>query len=781
MRRIFGVLVVVVAMVAALFGADPARAAAAQVRAASTTSTARNFVSLSPARLLDTRSGQGVAKGALRAGSTTALQVAGRVGVPTSGVAAVVLNVTATGPVASGWLTAWPAGAARPTASNLNFVAHQTVANQAIVKVGVGGAVDLYSSTGTQLFVDVSGYYPSTAAYTPLVPSRLMDTRHDSSHPTKGSTTAVTVTGRAGVPATGVSAVVLNVTAIPHAGSGWLTLFPAGVSRPDASILNYAPHQATAGMSIAKVGAGGRVEVYSSQSVDLLVDVVGWVPATSGYLAMTPVRIADTRNGTGGVEVGRVATGGVLSLAIAGAHGIPASGVNAVEINVTATGSTGSGYLTTYPNGVARPTASTLNYPIRGTSSNSATVKVGTDGRIDVFVSSAAYVFVDVVGYFTAPPAPGADAWTQGAADSANSGFNPAEHKLTIATAATMHTAWTADDFGTQGPVISGGLVYYVPFPGNTADATTLMVKNVVTGSTAWTLQLPLGVSYTAGAITDGKLLLPFQAAPDGAGLLAVDLSTHRVTWRTVLKGNGNYAGRVIAANGIAYLDDGSTFNAYRVSDGQALWSHADTASTAAASYAAVGALVYTLGGSNLIAYDAASGRREWSTPTAQYLISGPIIADGHVYLDEGTDIQAFNASGCGQSVCGPVWDTALPDYADNSFIGAAGNGTVFVTWVDKSGPSNWPSYMRSLSATSGKTNWTVPVGGVGEPPARAGNVVWLQVNDNQVQAYNAATGSRISTTDIPGANGYGQPIAIADGSVVIGADSAIVTLRAGG
>lgn len=284
----------------------------------------------------------------------------------------------------------------------MNFVAGQTIANQVVAPVGQTGYVDFFSSANTKMFVDVTGYYPQGATYDALTPARLLDTRH-SSHPGNGSTTSVTVTGHGGVPSSGVAAVVLNVTAIPRAGSGWLTLFPAGSPRPTASIVNYVPRRAVAGMAIAKVGVGGRVQVYSSQSVDLLVDVQGWIRTTSDYTALTPVRVADTRNGTGGVVRGRVATGAVLSLPIAGAHGILSHGVNAVEVNVTATGGTGSGWTTTYPSGVARPTASTLNYLAGATAANSATVKVGTNGRINVYLSHAAYVFVDVVGYFSDP------------------------------------------------------------------------------------------------------------------------------------------------------------------------------------------------------------------------------------------------------------------------------------------------------------------------------------------------------------------------------------------
>ncbi|MEO8852057.1 MAG: hypothetical protein ABI360_10050, partial [Allobranchiibius sp.] len=337
MRRIFGSLLIVFAMVFATLTGNPAQATAASPKAAAQSAETAVFKPLRPARLLDTRSGLGVARGPVKAGSSTPLRVTGRSGVPATGVAAVVLNVTVAAPAAGGFVTVWPRGTSRPTASNLNFVPRQNVANQVIVKVGTSGLVDLFSSAGTQMFIDISGYYPTGSGYTPLVPARLLDTRRATSHPVAKSTTTVKVTGVGGVPSTGVSAVVVNVTAIPRAGSGWLNLFPAGVTRPNASIVNYAPRQATAGMGIAKVGANGQVQVYSSQAVDLLVDVAGWVPAKSGYSAMTPMRVADTRNGTGGVAVGRVKSGGVLSLPIASGGVVSAGRVSAVEINVTAT------------------------------------------------------------------------------------------------------------------------------------------------------------------------------------------------------------------------------------------------------------------------------------------------------------------------------------------------------------------------------------------------------------------------------------------------------------
>jgi hypothetical protein len=126
-----------------------------------TPTVAGAFGSLVLSRLLDTRNGVGVPKAAVAAGGTVHLQVLGRGGVPVSGVSAVVLNVTVTAPTKPGYLTVYGDGSARPGASNLNFVAGQTVPNLVIAAVGANGKVDLYNgSAGTvQRTADVSGYY----------------------------------------------------------------------------------------------------------------------------------------------------------------------------------------------------------------------------------------------------------------------------------------------------------------------------------------------------------------------------------------------------------------------------------------------------------------------------------------------------------------------------------------------------------------------------------------------------------------------------------------------
>ncbi|WP_411284434.1 hypothetical protein, partial [Lapillicoccus sp.] len=142
-------------------GVDLAGNSSAPANTTLTIATAGNYLALPPSRVLDTRTGNGAPAAAVAPAGTVHLQVLGRGGVPATGVSAVVLNVTVTEPAASGWITAYPNGTTMPVASNLNFLAGQTVPNLVVVPVGPDGMVALTnSSAGTvQLIADVSGYF----------------------------------------------------------------------------------------------------------------------------------------------------------------------------------------------------------------------------------------------------------------------------------------------------------------------------------------------------------------------------------------------------------------------------------------------------------------------------------------------------------------------------------------------------------------------------------------------------------------------------------------------
>ena len=133
--------------------------------AASTITTdGSEFVALTPSRLLDTRVGQttidGVSagSGALTGGQTITVRMTGRGGLPATGVGAVAINLTVTGPTGSGYVTAWPSGSPRPAASSINFTRGQTIANSLPVKVGNDGTISLFASNGTQLVLDLQGW-----------------------------------------------------------------------------------------------------------------------------------------------------------------------------------------------------------------------------------------------------------------------------------------------------------------------------------------------------------------------------------------------------------------------------------------------------------------------------------------------------------------------------------------------------------------------------------------------------------------------------------------------
>ena len=358
---------------------------------------------LTPSRIMDTRGG-----GTLGVTGTTAVQIRGAGGVPTAGVSAVAINVTAVNPTDGGYLTVWPSDRTRPTASNLNFAAGQTVPNLVVVPVGSDGKINIFNgSFGTvDVIVDVAGYYMDgtpTAAGTlgPLTPSRIMDTRSGGTLGVTGTTT-VQILGAGGVPTTGVSAVAINVTAVNPTDGGYLTVWPSDRARPTASNLNFAAGQTVPNMVVVPVGSDGKINIFNGSfgTVDVIVDVAGYymdgTPTAAGTLGpLTPSRILDTRSG--GTLGGRTAQ----ALKVTGRGGVPASGVSAVMVNLTAVGPVSDGYLTAGPSGTNLPNASNLNFVHGRNVANLAVVPVGTDGKIMLFNGSTAPVdlIADVVGY----------------------------------------------------------------------------------------------------------------------------------------------------------------------------------------------------------------------------------------------------------------------------------------------------------------------------------------------------------------------------------------------
>jgi hypothetical protein len=247
------------------------------------------------------------------------------------------------------------------------------------------------------------------STYHPLSPARLLDTRIGVGVPAArlgpGGTIDVRVSGAGGVPATGVTAVALNVTVTNASGPlSWLAVWPKGTARPNASNLNFSAGVSVPNLVMAKVGADGSVSMFNHLgSVDVVADVQGWYSDSasggSTFVPLNPARVLDTR---GGAPVGPE---GALQLQVAGVGGVPATGVSAVVLNMTVDRATGpESYLTVWPSGGGRPTASNLNFDAGPASTNLVVAQVGADGRVSIYNNvGSTDVIADVAGWFAAP------------------------------------------------------------------------------------------------------------------------------------------------------------------------------------------------------------------------------------------------------------------------------------------------------------------------------------------------------------------------------------------
>jgi hypothetical protein len=322
------------------------------------------------------------------AGTFIEVAVGGIKGIPANAASA-ALNVTALNAADDGYLTVWPCGSPQPGTSNLNYLAGEAVPNLVVSKLGTDGKICVFSSAETDVFVDANGYFPAGSPFEGIVPDRRLDTR-----PNKlaaGGDTSAVVTGATKAGATipaNASAVVVNVTATGEAADGFLTLWPCGSDRPaDASVLNFQKGIDRANLSLAKVGDGGKVCIYSSAATNVVVDVMGYFTGDSTFTPQTPARLLDTR------KTAIVAAGGRAVVTV------PA-GLKAVALNVASVSAAADGYATVWPCDEAQPDASNVNYAGGGAVANAVIVKVGPSNTVCIFSDKASHYLADLSGSF---------------------------------------------------------------------------------------------------------------------------------------------------------------------------------------------------------------------------------------------------------------------------------------------------------------------------------------------------------------------------------------------
>ncbi|HVK23091.1 MAG TPA: hypothetical protein VM677_17165 [Actinokineospora sp.] len=353
------------------------------------------FVPTGPGRLWDSRVSW---PRALGPGQSIKLSPVGP-----SEMTAAVLNVTVVNPSASSFLTVWPAGLPRPTASSLNYTAGQTVSNLVTVPVGPDRRVEFYNHAGdTDIAVDVVGYYVNGTYSSWERPAlqfgvwpqtRAWDSRN-SGGPLPHGTERVVDLGDVG--RTSPKAVVLNLTVTGTTAPGYVTVWGEG-SRPATSNINFPAGWTGSNQVIVPVGPDGKVRVYNhGGSADVVIDVVGFyrsIPGevTEGLLKpVTPRRLMDTRADF------PLRTQYTRLLSVSD---LP-SNAFALVLNVTATGSTDASYLTVWPNGSYRPGTSSLNFPAGRTVPNHVTVPVVNGEALIYNHWGDTHVIVDLLGYY---------------------------------------------------------------------------------------------------------------------------------------------------------------------------------------------------------------------------------------------------------------------------------------------------------------------------------------------------------------------------------------------
>jgi hypothetical protein len=377
------------------------------------------FTSFEPERLFDTR---GESPNALRpvavrqvgGGYVLEVKATDLTGlVPASGVGAVTLNVAVDRAAGPGFVTAYSCGQRKLTAS-VNYAAGETVSNGVIVPVSPTGTICFYAHAPTDVIVDIYGWFVAGGAFKPVGPERVADTRGESPNAHRsvpvaqigaGQILELKVTDLPGlVPASGVSAVWLNVAVDRPRGAGFITAYPCGERKLVASV-NYAAGQTVSNGVLAPVSATGTVCFYTHATTDIVVDINGWFATGPMLTSVGPQRVFDTRgespNSLRSVPVRKVGTT-PLEVKMTDLPGhVPASGVRAVSLNLAVTNPDGPGYVTVYPCGTRRLIAS-INFVAGETVSNAVIVPVSATGTVCFYAYAPTDIVVDINGWFSA-------------------------------------------------------------------------------------------------------------------------------------------------------------------------------------------------------------------------------------------------------------------------------------------------------------------------------------------------------------------------------------------
>jgi alpha-tubulin suppressor-like RCC1 family protein len=360
---------------------------------------ASTYTPVSPVRVLDTRSGPAVGPG-----GTVRIDLSSRL---PADATAVVLNVTGIALTAPTYVTAFPAGSSRPSASNLNLVAGETRPNLVTVAVGQNRSVVLYNDKGNaHLLADLAGHYSQSAGdrFTPRQSQRIFSTTIGA-----GGTAVVDLSTL--VPAS-ATAVTVNLTGTGPTANTFVTAWPAGTSRPSTSNLNLVAGRTSPNLATVRLGAGRKLSLYNAVgTVQVIVDLSGFYTPEFGavFTPVEPARVFDTRTGTG-TEGSRV--GAIPPRTTAWFHPgeqVPDTAIAAVA-NLTGVAPTSTYVAVHAPLWTGDHETSVLNLAAGQTAANLAVVPLSAENpssRNGFYNHNGnTHLIADLAGYFWVPQLP---------------------------------------------------------------------------------------------------------------------------------------------------------------------------------------------------------------------------------------------------------------------------------------------------------------------------------------------------------------------------------------
>lgn len=394
---------------------------------------AGQYFPVTAVKALDTRDGTGgVPVAPLAANSTVIVPVTGIGAIPGDGVTDVYAVITAINPTQPGALEDYNTDSSNPGIWTVPFAAGQQASVSDLVEVSGSGDISVTnaSSGTTDVEVTVLGwvqnnYYQAGAGdrYAAVPYAGILDTRSglgapEAQVPAGGSLT-VQVTGRGGVPA-GAAGVAIYLGAANGGRSGWISALPAGATDPALPVTSYTEGATVRDLYIGALSSSGQLTLvnHGSAPVDMTGAVQGYLVGPSGaqagdtYSDVTPVRIADTRDGTGGVVAAPVPAGASITVQSTGVAGVPSARVPSVVQTVAASSPTSAGFLSVYPAGTADPDNAAVNFSANDGQDNDLTASlvsaVSPTGQETITNHSSGMVniIVSIRGYYEAPAAP---------------------------------------------------------------------------------------------------------------------------------------------------------------------------------------------------------------------------------------------------------------------------------------------------------------------------------------------------------------------------------------